>query len=288
MRSKFIVVLLLSVVAGACAAGQLPPIKIVLPERPTAEQQAPAPPAKPRATLAFEVLDDATGAPIAIAFARLEDGQQKQATEAGYIAFELEVGIYGVTFEADEYSPVTRRFQVEANRQFQVRLKSAKPAIAPVPPSPEPLPVAVIAPPSSPPAGPPVTPAPAAIVPGIVSIDQVVAIAKRVHDSEKWDLGAGSSREYRNRFWERVVGIVHFGHDVYNLTADARWHVKDAGGGRAMSDDVIVLMPSREYWDCIPNVGGAVYSFQASAGGPLPLDQNVYAPRRPAAGVVRP
>lgn len=31
-----------------------------------------------------------------------------------------------------------------------------------------------------------------------MTIDQVVAIAKRIHDAEGYNLGASSTREYRN------------------------------------------------------------------------------------------
>lgn len=142
----------------------------------------------------------------------------------------------------------------------------------------------------APPSAPPVTTPPTGgvIAPGRLSIAQVVSIAQKVHDAEGWHLGTGSSREQRNRFWDRAVGIVHFGHPIYNLTADPRWHIKDAGGGRPPSDDVVVLMPSREFWDCIPGAGLNGYGFRASFDGILPGEQNVYPPSKPAQGVVRP
>lgn len=113
--------------------------------------------------------------------------------------------------------------------------------------------------------------------------EQIATLAKRVHDVEGWNLGARSSRETRNTFWERVVGIVHWGHPVYNTTPDPRWHCKDPDGpgGRPQSDDVVVLMPSRQYWDCIPGAGADGYSFRATFDGLLPADQFVFVPSKP-------
>lgn len=102
---------------------------------------APAqPPAKPRATLAFQVLNE-FNTPIPTAFATLEGGLSKQANDDGYIAFELEVGIYNVKFEADDFRTIERRFQLEANRQFSVIMVSTKPVPQPVPVEPAPTPV---------------------------------------------------------------------------------------------------------------------------------------------------
>jgi hypothetical protein len=114
--------------------------------------------------------------------------------------------------------------------------------------------------------------------------EDVARIAQTVHDAERVDLGAGSSRDYRNAFWERVIGIVHYGHPVYNDRPDPRWHIKDAGNGRPQSDDVAVIMPGRHYWDCIPGAGAAGYSFRCSYDGVLSAEQNVYKPRVPDGG----
>lgn len=120
-----------------------------------------------------------------------------------------------------------------------------------------------------------------------MDIHGVVAIATRVHDAEGYNIGSASTREYRNRFWARVVGIAHHGHPVYNPTPDPQWHLKDGGGGRPQSDDVAVSMPSRQFWDCIPQAGGDGYRFEASGEqGPLPPEQNVYPPPVPAGGGV--
>jgi hypothetical protein len=117
-----------------------------------------------------------------------------------------------------------------------------------------------------------------------MEIDDIVALAERVHDSEGIWLGASSTREYRNAFWARVIGIVHHGHPSYNAHPDPRWHIKSAGGGRPQSDDVVVLMPSREYWDCIPSAGADNYEFRATYHGVLDAGQDVYAPGVPSGG----
>jgi len=112
-----------------------------------------------------------------------------------------------------------------------------------------------------------------------MTIHELVDIAKRVHDAEGVNIGSSSTREYRNRFWARVVGIAYHGHPVYNATPDKQWHLKDGGNGRPQSDDVAVSMPSRHFWDCIPNAGADGYRFEASGDhGPLPPEQNVYPP----------
>lgn len=123
----------------------------------------------------------------------------------------------------------------------------------------------------------------------MLSEHDIVALAQRVHDAERMNFGASSSRDQRNEQWERIIGIVAHGHPVYNPTPDPRWHIKRASASRPPSDDVAVLMPSREFWDFIPGAGADGYSFRATYDGVLPSDQIVYAPKRPAdAGAVPP
>lgn len=118
-----------------------------------------------------------------------------------------------------------------------------------------------------------------------VSSDGVAEIAKAIHDAEHVDLGAASTRDSRNAFWARVMGVVHFGHPVYNPTPDSSWCIKDGGNGRPQSDDVAVKCVSREFWDCIGGAGAPGYTFRCNKdAGPLPNEQNVYAPPRPAEG----
>lgn len=124
-----------------------------------------------------------------------------------------------------------------------------------------------------------------------MTIDDIIAIAQRVHDAERMHFGASSTRQQRNEHWARIIGIVHHGHPAYNPTPDARWCLKDpdGDGARPQSDDVVVFAPTREFWDCIPGAGADGYRFQATYEGPLPMEQFVYAPPRPAdSGVVLP
>jgi hypothetical protein len=115
-----------------------------------------------------------------------------------------------------------------------------------------------------------------------MNIDELVAMAKRIHDAEGYNLGASSTRDYRNQFWARVIGCAHHGHPVYNPTPDPQWHLKNGGGGRPQTDDVATSMPSRAYWDCIANVGADNYRFTASGHAePLPSNQEVYGPPVP-------
>lgn len=117
-----------------------------------------------------------------------------------------------------------------------------------------------------------------------VSPEKVAQIAKAVHDAEGVNIGSSSTRDYRNAFWARVIGVVHWGHPVYNPTPDQSWCIKDAGNGRPQSDDVAVKCVTREFWDCIPNSGADGYRFQCSGHGSakLPAEQNVYPPPKPA------
>ena len=125
---------------------------------------------------------------------------------------------------------------------------------------------------------------------GAVSPDRVAQIAKTVHDAEGWKLGAASTRDTRNEFWARVIGIVHHGHPVYNPTPDPSWCLKDGGGGRPQTDDVATQCASRLFWDCIGGVGADGYENKFSCSGHgserLPAVQNVYAPPKPAGGGV--
>ncbi len=116
-----------------------------------------------------------------------------------------------------------------------------------------------------------------------MTIEQLVSMAKRIHDGEGWHLGASSTRAQRNAFFERVVGCAHWGHPVYNLMPDPQWHCKDPDGpgGRPMSDDVAVMMPSRKAWDCVQGAGADGYRFEASEPFVLPADQFPFVPAKP-------
>ncbi len=96
-----------------------------------------------------------------------------------------------------------------------------------------------------------------------MNIEELVDMAEWIHVDEEVDLGASSTRDERNAFWMRVVGCAYWGHPVYNPLPDPQWCVKDAGGGRPMSDDVAVSLPSRAAWDCIPGSGSDSYRCEA-------------------------
>jgi len=140
--------------------------------------------------------------------------------------------------------------------------------------------------PPAPPAPSPTTP-PAAGGPvggpRTISANEALDIIKGVHDAEGWNLGGNSSRDQRIAFIQRAVAVVHFGHSRFNQRGpDSNWCIKDAGGGRPISDDVIVRCNSRESWDLIVGAGGNGYSWHADYIGVLPSNQNVYPPPRSA------
>ena len=116
-----------------------------------------------------------------------------------------------------------------------------------------------------------------------MTINDIVSLAQRVHDRERVNLGTASTRDQRNAFWARVIGIAHWGLAEYGVTGDPQWHIKRAAADRPQSDDVVVSMPSREYWDCIPGSGADGYRFEAHAQGRLDDAQIVYAPPKPVA-----
>jgi hypothetical protein len=118
-----------------------------------------------------------------------------------------------------------------------------------------------------------------------IGLNEAFGIILAVHDGERVNLGSGSSREDRVAFLWRAVGIIHFGHPVWNPSGgDPDWCVKDAGGGRPPSDDVLVSCSSREAWDLIGGAGANGYSFHLDYLGRLGGDQNVYAPPVPSGG----
>lgn len=112
-----------------------------------------------------------------------------------------------------------------------------------------------------------------------ISIHEAVGIARSVHDGLGFNLGWASTRDERIDFWVAAVATIHYGHPIYNpLGGDPDWCVKNAGGGRPTTDDVIVRCGSREAWDCISGAGAEGYTFDASPIGHLPSDQQVFAP----------
>ena len=77
------------------------------------------------------------------------------------------------------------------------------------------------------------------------------------------------------------MAAVHYGHPDWNPRGrDPDWCVKDAGGGRPPSDDVMTRCGSREAWDIIGGAGANGYSFHLDGIGGAAGEQNVYPPPR--------
>lgn len=130
------------------------------------------------------------------------------------------------------------------------------------------------------PAAPPV---PVVGPPRSIGIGEAFALMVRVHDELRFDLGSRSTRDSRVAFWSAAVAVVHYGHPRFNPAGpDAGWCIKDAGGGRPLSDDVIVRCGSRDFWDLIGGVGADGYVWRIAYDGILPRNQNVYPPPRSA------
>lgn len=112
-----------------------------------------------------------------------------------------------------------------------------------------------------------------------IGINEAFNIIVAYHNASGVDLGSRSSRESRVDFFFSAVAIVHYGHPRFNPAGgDPDWCVKDAGGGRPPSDDVIVRCSNRDSWDLIGGAGANGYSFHADYIGRLPSGQNVYPP----------
>lgn len=138
--------------SGGIDLSKIPPPTIVIGSPAIEPKPAPQPAPIPRATLAFVVVDDATGHPISSAIATFADGLAVQANDDGYIPVVRALGAQDGTIQAVDYAPKPFAVILTENRQFTVRLTSTKPA--PVPPTPEPP---VIAPPVPPVVPPPVS-----------------------------------------------------------------------------------------------------------------------------------
>lgn len=122
-----------------------------------------------------------------------------------------------------------------------------------------------------------------------LSPEQIADIAARVISEERMNFGKSSDsdggRAQRNRDWARIAGIVHHGHPKYNPTPDPRWHIKDAGGGRPQSDDVLAFKDTRMIIDFIGGAGADGFTVRAGHWeGPIGPEQNIYAPPVPDGG----
>lgn len=112
-----------------------------------------------------------------------------------------------------------------------------------------------------------------------IAVGDASAIIVRIHNDLRIDLGSRSTREFRVDFLNAAVAAIHYGHARFNAAGpDPSWCVKDAGGGRPQSDDVLVLCQSRDAWDLIASAGANGYSFHLDYLGKLPGGQNIYPP----------
>jgi hypothetical protein len=112
-----------------------------------------------------------------------------------------------------------------------------------------------------------------------IGFQEAYGIIVRYHNEARWNLGSGSSREDRVAFLWSAVAAIHFGHPVWNPGGgDPNWCVKDAGGGRPPSDDVLVRCDTRDAWDLIGGAGANGYFFHQDYLGRLGGEQNVYPP----------
>lgn len=112
-----------------------------------------------------------------------------------------------------------------------------------------------------------------------IGLTEAVSIIISYHNAIRADLGSRSTREQRVDFLFSAVAIIAYGHPTYNAQGgDPDWCVKDAGGGRPPSDDVLVRCGSRDAWDLIAGAGANGYSFHQDYLGQLPSNQNVFSP----------
>ncbi len=116
-----------------------------------------------------------------------------------------------------------------------------------------------------------------------MSFEEVYQTILSIHNGGRFNLGGNSTRDYRVNFIFGAVAAVAYGHARWNPAGpDSNWCVKDAGGGRPPSDDVVVRCNTREAWDLISGAGGNGYGFHRDYLGILPNSQNVYPPGRGA------
>jgi hypothetical protein len=113
-----------------------------------------------------------------------------------------------------------------------------------------------------------------------ISEGQAFQIVQQVYAAFGWEPDASTSRDERNEMLESAMACVHYGHASFNPAGgDPRWCIKNAGGGRPQSDDVIVRSTDRAYWDIILSAGANSWKWNLSGhSGPLPPEQQVYPP----------
>jgi len=117
--------------------------------------------------------------------------------------------------------------------------------------------------------------------PRTMSFEEAYQMIIAIHNGGRFNLGGSSTRDYRVNFIFGAVAAIHYGHPRWNpMGPDSNWCVKDAGGGRPPSDDVLVRCSTREAWDLLSQAGANGYAFHRDYLGILPSVQNVYPPGR--------
>ncbi len=117
--------------------------------------------------------------------------------------------------------------------------------------------------------------------PRSIGFEEAYQMIIAIHNGGRFNLGGSSTRDYRVNFIFGAVAAIHYGHPRWNSAGpDSDWCVKDAGGGRPPSDDVLVRCSTRDAWDLISGAGGNGYNFHRDYLGRLPSVQNVYPPGR--------
>ena len=112
-----------------------------------------------------------------------------------------------------------------------------------------------------------------------ISVEEALGILIDVHNRLGYDLGSRSTREDRVAWLWAGVAAIHYGHPAFNPAGgDPDWCVKDAGGGRPPSDDVLVSCSTREAWDLVGGAGADGYRFHLDFIGRLGGEQNIYPP----------
>jgi hypothetical protein len=116
-----------------------------------------------------------------------------------------------------------------------------------------------------------------------LSVTQVLDIVERVYRAHGWQPDDRTSRDARNEMFEAAIAAVHYGHPWFNATPDPQWHIKRASADRPQSDDVVVSLPSRNYYDLIGGAGAPGWQFSVGPhNDPLPAAQIVYPPQHTA------
>lgn len=151
--------LILAVMAIGCGAdlSKLPPIVISAPPPMPVEQQPPAEPETPKATLAFHTISACNQVGVFDTIITITGIRSFQVNTDAYFAIELpianppkEEGRYDVTFEADGFAPITRSFILSENRQWDIKLEPVNGCAPPPAPEPAPTPAPPVVTPPSP------------------------------------------------------------------------------------------------------------------------------------------